>query len=133
MVIISDSEEETKEFVGAEEIIANNKNNKIDKCFQIGPCYLLNQLYAKQSEVENFKLLEMMLGPEEEEEKEEDGGGVDVGDPDWSYLDENVGVEVGGRDAVNHFIYRAVTLNLLLIVSGLSRGQLNNLNFGSKE
>ena len=107
MVIISDSEEETEEVICAEETIANN-NNKIDKCFQIGPCYLLNQLYAKQSEVENFKLLEMMLGPEEEEGEE-----VDVEDPDWTYLDEHVGVEVGGRDKVNRYIYRAVNLNPL--------------------
>ena len=99
VVIISDSEEETEEVIYAEEIIADNSNNKIDKCFQIGPCYLLNQLYAKQSEVENFKLLEMMLGPEEEEGEE-----VDVEDPDWSYLDENVGVEVGGRDSINYYI-----------------------------
>ena len=69
--------------------------SKVNKGCQIGPCFLLQQRYCREQEVNNFQMLEQMLGPEEEDEHvgQSFGCGGEEEDPEWSYLDEHVGVE----------------------------------------
>ena len=70
-------------------------HSKVNKGCQIGPCFLLQAHYCREQEVNNFQMLEQMLGPEEEDEHvgQSFGCGGEEEDSEWSYLDEHVGVE----------------------------------------
>ena len=72
-----------------------SSSSKVNKGCQIGSCFLLQQRYCREQEVNNFQMLEQILGPEEEDEhvRQSFGCGGEEEDPDWSYLDEHVGVE----------------------------------------
>ena len=41
----------------------------VNKGCQIGPCFLLQEHYCREQEVNNFQMLEQILGPEEEDEQ----------------------------------------------------------------
>ena len=70
-------------------------SSQVNKGCQIGPCFLLQEHYCREQEVNNFQMLEQILGPEEEDEHvgQSFGCGGEEEDPEWSYLDEHVGVE----------------------------------------
>lgn len=88
----ADKEIRAADVISLEKKGAVDETTKKDKRFHIGPCFILKQLCSKQNEADNFRLLEILLGSEEKEQEEE------VDDPDWTFLDENVGVtvDVGG-------------------------------------